>query len=332
MHSRSEIEFAKKNCIQCGKCTENCSFLSKYEISIGDIERLRELAYHCFLCGACTSVCPVDIDGRQVIMELRQETATGEDTRKAVISACGRTLSEKADYKFRNYNRVTSGAVFFPGCNFPSLYPKTSEYISNMCKKDFGIGTVYECCGKPVAETGLLDYEKNIVDRLNERIEKYGITEFITACPNCKEFLETRVDVPVVDIFTKLKELEVGNTIHKDMKFYIPCPDRSERTWLKAISEFVDGEVSAIEGINCCGLGGQAKKYEKDLAKGFATKMSDEVKNHDDRIYTFCASCVGSFTLSGSPVNHVLPEILGVDEEPDTKFSYINRMKTKFKK
>ena len=35
------------NCIHCGKCTKNCSFLTKYEIDISNTEKLKELAYHC---------------------------------------------------------------------------------------------------------------------------------------------------------------------------------------------------------------------------------------------------------------------------------------------
>ena len=36
-------------CIHCHLCQKNCAFLGKYKIDIGDADRLRELAYHCFL-------------------------------------------------------------------------------------------------------------------------------------------------------------------------------------------------------------------------------------------------------------------------------------------
>ena len=32
--------------------------LKKYDLTIGDIEKLSRLAYHCFLCGKCSKVCP----------------------------------------------------------------------------------------------------------------------------------------------------------------------------------------------------------------------------------------------------------------------------------
>ena len=54
----------KKQCIHCGACTGNCDFLRKYQMDIGNEEKVKELAYHCFLCGKCGSVCPAGIDGR----------------------------------------------------------------------------------------------------------------------------------------------------------------------------------------------------------------------------------------------------------------------------
>ncbi len=127
-----------KRCTHCGLCQNNCKFLSKYGIDIGDTEKLNELAYHCFLCGECTRVCPIDIDGRGVILEMREETAEDSESNLKLRQKYKGMLSEKADYKFRNYRRSTEGVVYFPGCNFPSLYPKTSEYISKLFKNEHG--------------------------------------------------------------------------------------------------------------------------------------------------------------------------------------------------
>ena len=141
------------NCIHCHKCRENCDFLSKYGIDICDTERLRELAYHCFLCGRCTAVCPAGIDGRGIIMDLRRSRAAS-DERPSVEKRYKGLITEKRDYRFRNWKHATTGCVFFPGCNFPSMYPKTSAALSKLFAEK-GIGTVYDCCGKPMSELGL---------------------------------------------------------------------------------------------------------------------------------------------------------------------------------
>ena len=59
-------------CIHCHLCQKRCSFLTKYKADIGDTVKLRELAYHCFLCGMCSQVCPIGIDGRGIILDMRR--------------------------------------------------------------------------------------------------------------------------------------------------------------------------------------------------------------------------------------------------------------------
>lgn len=60
MKSKNDVS----ECIHCHVCQKHCEFLKKYGIDIGDTEKLKELSYHCFLCGKCTEVCPIGIDGR----------------------------------------------------------------------------------------------------------------------------------------------------------------------------------------------------------------------------------------------------------------------------
>ena len=96
--SEQERTLDTDRCVRCGKCRDACLFLTKYNLVIGDKERLRPLAYHCFLCGRCTRVCPVHIDGRQVIMNLREETAAQEE--KRVVKEHRMLVWEKNHYKY----------------------------------------------------------------------------------------------------------------------------------------------------------------------------------------------------------------------------------------
>ena len=59
-------------CVHCHLCQKNCAFLGKYGIDIGDVCKLEPLAYHCFLCGTCSQVCPKGIDGREIILNIRR--------------------------------------------------------------------------------------------------------------------------------------------------------------------------------------------------------------------------------------------------------------------
>ena len=71
----------------------------------------------------------------------------------------------------KNYRNATGKCILFPGCNFPSFYPKTMKKLVKLLK-EHGIGVAYDCCGKPIAELGLEADEKRIIQRINDEFEK----------------------------------------------------------------------------------------------------------------------------------------------------------------
>ena len=341
-------------CVHCHKCRDNCAFLAKYNIDIGDADRLRELAYSCFLCGTCTSVCPAGIDGRAAVMEFRK-VRTADGTAGLDDKGYRTMLWEKKDYRFRNYRHAGSDSVLFPGCNFPSVYPLTMKKLEGLMK-EAGIGTVYDCCGKPVAELGLADDEARIIGDLNKRLNERGIREVILVCPNCYYFLRGKIDAEVVSIYDKLQELGIGSNLTGG-RVYMPCPDRQNASFLESIRGFCPEGIVQTGGAQCCGLGGSAGVKEPELAAGMrrdiiekcgspenAAECSVPEKmaecsasgNTEDRLYVYCASCAGSLVRGGAgdagiSVVHVLTEILGTGEKPDTGKSALNRALTKFK-
>lgn len=316
------------SCIHCGKCTGQCDFLSKYGIDIGNAGRLEELAYHCFLCGRCTEVCPLGIDGREVILGMRKEkvrSGGGKLTEKGY----GMLLAEKEGYLFNNYRNVSGGAVLFPGCNFPSFYPRTTRLLWSLLRSCQNIGIVYDCCGKPIEELGKEQAAEQIISRIGHRMKEAGVTEMIMVCPNCYYYLRSRLDIKVVSIYEKLTELGIGTPIRETgIHLFQPCPDREEQRWLEHIKPFLPIRYQLIEGIQCCGMGGCAAAKEPDLAKGFLHSLAER---DYPNIYTYCGTCGGNITRGGIPgVHHILAEILESKEPADTKKSLLNRIKTKF--
>ena len=100
-------------------------------------------------------------------------------------------------------------AILFPGCNFSSFYPNATKKIANLFKKEYNIGIAFDCCGKPVTELGMKEYENNIIKNLEKNMELYGIEEIITLCPNCYYFLKPRISVKIVTIYEKMSELGI---------------------------------------------------------------------------------------------------------------------------
>lgn len=191
-----------------------------------------------------------------------------------------------------------------------------------------GIGTVYDCCGKPVAELGMENREKDILYRLDKQFEKEGIEELILACPNCYHFLKGRIQARVVSIYSKLLELGIHTKQQeKERKFFLPCPDRESREMLKDICLFYRKEPGIISGVQCCGLGGSAAVKEAELAEYLTDSLMGEMQ-----VYSYCASCCGNLARKGCKAEHILVTLLGTGEKPDTKKSLLNRVKFKFRK
>lgn len=314
-----------QTCAHCRICQESCLFLQKYGITIGDIEAHEELLYHCFLCGKCTQSCPEGIDGRARILQLRRKQVQ-ENGGSVKEGGYDMLIREKQDYLYANYRNQTAGSVLFPGCSFPGFYPKTTEHILSLLKETAGIGTVFDCCGKPVAELGLADAEERIVERLNRRFAQGGIREVIMLCPNCYYFLKPRLKAKTVSIYDKLKELGLGCKIGEQITLFPPCPDRGSWEILRGIRPFLSEDPHLIENVQCCGLGGCAGAKEQELAQ----QLVDQVQGQRSDICTYCASCSGNFARRGyAGAGHILLKILRHTESPDIKRTGANRAKMK---
>ncbi len=317
-----------KECVHCGICTKNCLFLQKYGMDIGTIQSHPELAYHCFLCGRCTQVCPVGIDGRERILRIRQEQVR-DNGGKLSQPGYGLLLWEKKPYRFANYQLAAGRCVLFPGCNFPSFYPKATRQISRLLKETAGIGTVFDCCGKPLAELGIS--QEDAIAVLEQRLISHGVEQLVMLCPNCYHFLKPRLNIPVVSIYEKLAELGLGRVISEPLLLFEPCPDRASEELLGQIRPFLATEPEFLHQVQCCGLGGCASAKEPELAHQMGQQAAEQSRTSGRKLMTYCASCAGHFTRNGcADAGHILLEILGISEQPQIKMSVINRAKTKY--
>ncbi|MFA7573749.1 MAG: (Fe-S)-binding protein, partial [Lutispora sp.] len=200
-----------KECIDCGLCTEKCEFLNKYDINLKEFEAEREdLAYNCFICGECKINCPNEIDGRKIVLKMRERSANnGQLESKRYFS----TIFEKKNYLFKNYKYGRKKTVLFPGCNFPSFYPDTTRKLIRELKETADIGVVFDCCGKPINELGLTKDADKIVNNIDDKLAKMSVEEIVTLCPNCYYFLKDKLNVNVTDIYKKLCELGMESSL-----------------------------------------------------------------------------------------------------------------------
>ncbi len=331
-------------CIHCGKCTSVCEFLTKYNLDLDGFNGKKDLAYSCFLCGDCRRVCPVDIDGREISLVMRKDILNKNSGKTA--PSFNLLKLEKNSYKFKNYRRAVGKSVLFPGCNFLSFYPETSEKLIDLMKEN-GIGAMFDCCSKPISEIGLDDDSSSSVDFINRYIAENQIEELIMVCPNCYYFLKNRIDAKCITIYEKLNELGLGKKIEYESirdkghglkenlqtdsqnYIYIPCPDRDSRKLYKDLTAFMDMEKYKLADAQCCGLGGLAKAKEP----GISNDMSEKFSEFSGTVYSYCATCAGNINLkTPGKSQHVLTKILGTEEASSKGIATVfNRAKYKFK-
>lgn len=338
-HTAAWMDRPWEACIGCGRCTKNCAFLKKYEIDLKGLAVRPDLFYSCFLCGRCREVCPVDIDGREIALFGRRQAM---ERPSAEYSSSGRRLPgkkvekkpgkvyagllwEKDPYRFSNYRHGGTASVFFPGCNLLGFFPKTVEKLEGIFAEQ-GIGTVYDCCGKPVEELGLSRDGARNLKNLSQRLLDSGCRELILACPNCYYYLRGRLpeEIRLTTVYRKLSELHLGNKLRDiPMPVYMPCPDRGEQIFWKELRPFLPeaAETETFSGIQCCGLGGCAFLREPELAAEMteravkAAKAAAPKGEQEPVLYTYCASCVSQFQRRGfSEARHLLPMILETEE------------------
>ncbi len=346
-----------ENCIHCGKCTEVCPFLGKYNIDLSGFEEREDLKYHCFLCRKCFYSCPVGIDGSKIALKMRRNE-TGD--KKLKEKGYGLMVLEKDNYKFRSWSKKPSGlkenkkilrtkivgtkneinemgnSLIFPGCNFMSFFPKTTDRLQKIAE-DNGYFIAGDCCSKPLYEVGLTEKARKNTDKLKENLKKRNISEIICVCPNCFYFFRTmglQKEFSIVMIYDKLSGLKDSQSedgmlhINKDTEIktmYLPCPDYKSHEILSEVLRLTGENPEIINDVICCGAGGGAFMKDKDVTEG----LSESMGKYSD-VFTYCATCTGTFKRQGVSVNHVLPYLLGSPEEPDTEKSLINRMVRRF--
>lgn len=303
-------------CIGCNRCTKHCDFLEKYEINLLDFVSKPELAYSCFLCDKCKFVCPKDLSGQEISLTHRQNSNEH--------SKITRFLKE--DYIFKNIPKKYTETILFLGCNYPSYYPKTCNKLIDICSK-MGIDYSIDCCKKPIIDDGAeFNYQKMSQDFINS-----GVKKIICTCPNCYHtFKRNLKNLEIINVYNFLKENNIGTKITDVPNIFFPCSDRYKREIFKDIEFFLTDEYKdTFKEVNCCGLGGNAKKNEAELLN----KISEKMHSYNaPNIYTYCSSCSGIFnSYKLKNIRNFLSEILDVHENVSDKY-FKNTIKNKLKR
>ena len=248
------------------------------------------------------------------------------------------TVWEKRNYPFRRWRDARPGTVVFPGCSFPSFFPKTLRALRAACERA-GASMALDCCGLPLAGLAGQRAFEDVRSRVAERLSRVGATELVAVCPNCEDALAPTLGLPVGNVYVWLSRAGIGTRAEGEGRVFVPCPDRAKRRWLADARAFLPLGAEELPCGCCCGAAFAVERPQEAAAAArrvLAAACDPAFGSAAPRLFVYCASCAGQLervrrTLSPDDpaaqvrIVHVLSAALGVEERPAVRTSVANR-------
>ena len=312
-----------EKCIECPLCRRECAFLARYGNPKEIADRIDfendatlTLAYECSLCGLCGAVCPVNLEPRELFLEMRR-AAVSKGIAPFPEHRMLLDYEKKGTSRKYTYYALPEGctAVFFPGCGLPGTRPKRTQQVYNhLHSLILGLGIVLDCCTKPSHDLGRQDFFQAAFCEMRDYLIQNGVRTVLTACPNCyRVFKEYGDGLAVRTVYEALAEqgLPVNSAAAgKPVVIHDPCAIRGEIPVHDAVRTLVRNQELPVEEMShhglktlCCGEGGAVALVAPELAGQWGQKRRVEAEGRETVTY-----CVGCSNLLGklTPTRHLL--------------------------
>ncbi len=316
------------SCPNCGVCIDACPmnadpanlrhstvYLTR-QLRRGNEARIREISNKCMLCGKCTSVCQVGVDGPRMRILARATEKYRINLHFAASDVDSSAIGESGGGKSKG------ALLYFSGC-MSQLTPKIGRSVESILRK---AAVDYEwmdrdgglCCGRPLYTAGRLKEAAELIERNEELIIGSGAGTLLVSCPICyREFREKyrlhgiRI-VHYADYFCELMDrgrirLDKGDICYV---YHDPCElgrgcgiyDTPRRLISKAAA-IAEAPKSRVESV-CCGgsLGSLSLDFEH-REKITRASLENLYASRADAIATSCPLCLTTFSrYSDRPV------------------------------
>ena len=320
------------SCPSCGVCIDacpmtvrkaNCRDCTVYlnrQLRRGNERRIAEISDKCLLCGKCSAVCQVGVQGPELRVAQRERrkyalspSYTGFDIQPMAEAVAG-----------------SGGVLYFAGCMTqltPSILRATASLLDKagvswkMMDPDGGL-----CCGRPLMMAGRTEQARELIAKNVEIIRASGCDTLLLSCPICYRVFKEEYPLEGIRVvhhsvfFQELiaaGQLPVQREEGLRLVWHDPCElgrgcgiYEQPREALAAAGEFVEAGKHHAESI-CCGgsLGSLSLSFEQRRPMT-QNALDNLTLANPDQIVTGCPLCLATFTrLADRPVRD-LAEVL----------------------
>ena len=340
-HSRKGISRLQVySCPSCGVCIDACPmsavkantrdttvYLNR-QIKRYNERRIEEISDKCLLCGKCTAVCPVGVQGDR--LRIAQRSIRKYNISQDYSNIDTNSLKNQLNNFVTTENNFVSNihnqkVLYFAGC-MTSLTPMIMKSMTSLLKKagvNYGImdkdGGI--CCGRPMLMAGRIDQAMELVAKNTEIIKESGADILLLSCPICYKIFKEKYALEGIEILHHTEYIdrlikEGRLKVRKSEKSYVyhdPCElgrgcgiYDQPRNVVSSAGELVEAEKNGKESI-CCGgsLGSLTLSFDKRKAL-----TENALKNltiaSPDEVITACPLCRSTFNrYSHTPVRDI---------------------------
>ena len=353
--TESALREISEQCIECGLCVKECSFLQKYGTpkKIADDWRPQDnqaltMPFACSLCSLCTAVCPVKIDPRKMFLIMRRHVAAGAQTdftkQRRLLQ-----FEQRGTAKLYTFYGLPAGCdtVLFPGCALAGSRPQRVMQLFDHLQDHYpNLGIVLDCCTKPSHDLGRAAYFHAMFSEMQQYLVTSGIKNILTACPSCHAVfsrygtkLTTR---SVYEIMAGEYWQPISQSAMKPLTIHDSCVARFENGMQKSVRKLVRSRGFIVQEMKhhavktlCCGEGGGAHFIAPELAGSWSEIRKSETGGR--QIITYCAGCAHFLGRIGSTA-HLLDllfdpaaTVTGKTTVARPPFTYLHRILLKWR-
>ena len=320
------------SCPACGVCIDacpmsvrkanlrDCTVYLNRMLRRGNERRIAEISDKCLLCGKCSAVCQVGVQGPELRIAQRER-------RKFALSP------SYADLDVRPMAEAVAGSggvLYFAGCMTqltPSILRATGSLLDKagvswkMMDPDGGL-----CCGRPLMMAGRTEQARELIAKNVEIIRASGCDTLLLSCPICYRVFKEEYPLEGIRVvhhsvfFQELiaaGKLPVQREDGLRLVWHDPCElgrgcgiYEQPRAALAAAGEVVEAGKNHAESI-CCGgsLGSLSLSFEQ--RRPMTQNALDNLTVADpDQIVTGCPLCLATFVRTADRPVRDLAEIL----------------------